>query len=329
MKFRKVGNTGVNISTLSLGTWSLGGETKGKTSYGKISKNKSLNIISRANDLGVNFYDTSPTYGFSQKLLGKYFKKKRDKVIFCSKVGLNSYSKKKNFSKKFITKQLKDILSDLNTDYIDFIKLYCPDPKDKNLQEGYETLMKLKKEGLIRHIGVSLNSPTDLLKFNKNFKFDVVQCNLNLLDLRIFDEKLLNHIKKEKIGIIARTIHCFGVFTEEFLKKKTFFGINSKIQGNDHRSRWGEEQLNSWLEGAKIIQKKLGNNLKIEDIALRFSNSFDFISSSLIGVQSLDQLNHNLKNNNLSMLNKKNIRDIIKINKREFFINNKAPKRTI
>lgn len=329
MKFKKVGSTGLNISTLSLGTWSLGGVTEGKTSYGKISKNKSLNIISRANDLGVNFYDTSPTYGFSQKLLGTYFKKKRDKVIFCSKVGLNSYSKKKNFSKKFITKQLKDILSDLKTDYIDFIKLYCPDPKDKNLQEGYEALIKLKKKGLIRHIGISLNSPTDLLKFNKNFKFDVVQCNFNLLDLRIFDEKLLNHIKKEKIGIIARTIHCFGVFTEEFLKRKTFFKIKSKIPVNDHRSRWGAEQLNSWLEGAKIIKKQLGNNRNIEDIALKFSNSFDFISSSLIGVQSLDQLNSNLKNNNLSILSKKNIKDIVNINKREFFINDKAPKRTI
>ena len=168
MKFKKIGSTGLNISTLSLGTWSLGGATEGKTSYGKISKNKSVNIISRANDLGVNFYDTSPTYGFSQKLLGTYFKKKRDKVIFCSKVGLNSYSRKKNFSKRFINKQLRNILSDLDTSYIDFIKLYCPDPNDKSLEEGYEALIKLKKEGLIRHIGVSLNSPADLLKFNKN-----------------------------------------------------------------------------------------------------------------------------------------------------------------
>lgn len=82
MKFRKVGSTGLNVSALSLGTWSLGGITKGKTSYGEISENKSINIISRANDLGVNFYDTSPTYGFSQKLLGAYFKKREIRLFF-------------------------------------------------------------------------------------------------------------------------------------------------------------------------------------------------------------------------------------------------------
>ena len=329
MKFRKVGSTGLNVSALSLGTWSLGGITKGKTSYGKISENKSINIISRANDLGVNFYDTSPTYGFSQKLLGAYFKKKRDKVIFCSKVGLNSYSKKKNFSKIFIKRQLKNILSDLNTDYIDFIKLYCPDPKDKNIEEGYETLTKLKKEGLIRHIGVSLNSPADLLKFNKNFKFEIAQCNFNLLDLRILDKKLLNHIKKNKIGIVARTIHCFGVFTEEFLKKKTFSNKNYKMTINDHRNRWGIEQLNSWSEGVKTIKNQLGNDQNIEDIALKFSNSFDFVSSSLVGVQSVEQLNSNLKDNNLSTLKEESIKNIIKINKKEFFIKKNAPRRLI
>ena len=78
MIFKKNGNTKIKVSALSLGTWSLGGETKGRTSYGKISRRDSSNIISKAYDLGVNFYDTSPTYGFSQNLLGSCLKKKRE-----------------------------------------------------------------------------------------------------------------------------------------------------------------------------------------------------------------------------------------------------------
>ena len=286
MKFKKIGNTNLKVSTLSLGTWSLGGETSGKTSYGKITKKDSLNIISKAHDFGINLYDTSPTYGFSQNLLGSYFKKKRDKIYYSSKVGLNSYKQKKNFSGKFITKQIHKILSELNTNYIDFIKLYCPDPKDKNLIDGYETLIKLKKEGLIRHLGASLNSPNDLLKFNKDFKFEIVQCNLNLLDLRVLNKKIINHIKKEKIGIVARTIYCFGVFTESFLKNKAFNDLKFKNK-NDHRNRWNKDQFNLWIEGATIIKEKFDKNLKIENIATRFPNSFDFVSSSLIGVQSI------------------------------------------
>ena len=121
---------------MELGSW---GETKGKTSYGKISKRLSLNVLSKAIDLGINYIDTSPTYGFSQKLLGNILKPKRSKIILSTKVGLNNYFQKE-ISQKFISNQVFNILKELNTDYIDFIKLYCPDPRDKNLIEGYETL---------------------------------------------------------------------------------------------------------------------------------------------------------------------------------------------
>ena len=124
MKYRKIGNTKIKISRLSLGTWTLGGKTPGKTSYGYISKKAAKNIIAEAYNLGINYFDTSPTYGFSQEILGDYFKKKREKVFLSSKVGIENYYKKKNFSKKFINKQIFKILKELNTDYIDFIKLY-------------------------------------------------------------------------------------------------------------------------------------------------------------------------------------------------------------
>ena len=164
MIFKKIGNTNIKVSALSLGTWSLGGETKGRTSYGKISRRDSSNIISKAYDLGVNFYDTSPTYGFSQNLLGSCLKKKRDKVVFSSKVGLNSYTQKKNFSEKFITKQIYKILFDLKTDYIDFIKFYCPDPSDKNLVDGYEALTKLRMHIILKLVYEKINHDTEMGK---------------------------------------------------------------------------------------------------------------------------------------------------------------------
>ena len=328
MKFKKIGKTNIKVSTLSLGTWSIGGGTVGKTSYGKFTKKDSLNIISKAHSFGINFYDTSPTYGFSQSLLGSYFKKKRDKIFFSSKVGLNSYKQKKNFSKKFITNQIHKILTELKTDYIDFVKLYCPNPKDKGLIDGYETLNKLKEEGLIRHIGASLSSPNDLLKFNKNLKFEIIQFNFNLLDLRILDNKTINYIKKENIGSIARTIYCFGVFTEKFLNNWSL-GLSKFQDKNDHRNRWNKDQFELWVNGARSIKEKFNNRLKIENIATRFPNSFDFITSSLIGVQSEKELKNNLNKKNFFVLSKQQIKKIININKKNFFITNKSPEKII
>ena len=182
-------------------------------------------MLSKAIDLGINYIDTSPTYGFSQKLLGNILKLKRSKIILSTKVGLNNYFQKRNFSKKFISNQVFNILKELNTDYIDFIKLYCPDPRDKNLIEGYETLKAFKQKGIVRHIGITLNSPAEILKFHRNFDFEIVQCNFNLLDTRLLNSRFLNYIKKNKIGIIARTILNFGIFTEEFINN---FNINEK-----------------------------------------------------------------------------------------------------
>lgn len=326
MKYRKFANTNTKISRLSLGTWSLGGATPGNTSYGNISKKIAKNIIAKAFDLGVNLFDTSPTYGFSQKILGEYFKKKRDKIIFSSKVGLENYHEKKNFSKKFLNMQIYKILKELRTDYIDFIKLYNPDPLDENLLDGYDELKRLQEKGLIKNIGASLQSPLDLLKFNKNIKLDVIQCNFNLLDTRIINNKILNFAKSKNIGIIVRTIYSFGFFTEDFLKNKKF---RLKLKKNDHRKRWSKIQINNWIKGLTEIKKNIVEKDKIENIATRFVNSFDFISSSLIGVQNLNELKNNLNNQNFLSLRKKSINKIVNINKKNIFIDNKTPKRII
>ena len=69
MKFNILGNTGIKISRLGLGTWSLGGKTPGKTSYGNISKKKSLDIISKSFDLGINFLIPHLPMGLAKKFL--------------------------------------------------------------------------------------------------------------------------------------------------------------------------------------------------------------------------------------------------------------------
>ena len=162
----------------------------------------------------------------------------------------------------------------------------------------------------------------------KFIKQQIIQLNFNLLDLRILNKEIISYIKKEKIGTIARTIYCFGVFTEKFLNNWSFEG--SKFPNkNDHRNRWNKDQFESWVNGARTIKENLNKNLKIENIATRFPNSFDFISSSLIGVQSLKELKNNLNKKNFFVLNKKMIKKIINVNKKNFFILKKSPQRII
>jgi len=323
MEFHTLANSKIKISKTSLGTWSLGGEMSSETQYKKISKKNSIKIILFAHEMGINFFDTSPTYGNSHKILGECFQKNRKDIVISTKIGINSYKEEKKFNKKFISEQIYNFLKDIKTDYIDIIYFYCPDPKKDSINEAYQYLNKLKENGIIRSIGVSVANPSDLNKFNKNIKFEIAQCNFNILDNRIIQKENLNYIQKNLISIVARTIFCFGIFTEKFLKN------GKKIFNNDHRNRWSNEQLKKWKEGIIKI-KEINTNQSIEQIALRFVNSFNFISSSLIGVQNIFELKSNLREINSKKLKKNILKKIIEINnKNNFFLKNNCPNKII
>ena len=111
----ELGNTNLKVSTICLGTMTWGEQN---------TQAEAFEQMDYSLDCGVNFFDAaeiypSPckkeTYGETERIIGNWFnkKKKRDKVVFSSKVGLNSYTQKKNFSEKFITKQIYNILFDL------------------------------------------------------------------------------------------------------------------------------------------------------------------------------------------------------------------------
>ena len=132
MKYFKLGK--YNVSKYCLGTWSLGSNRKKNISYGAISDFKVNKILEYSYNKGINFFDTANVYGDSEKKIGNFFHKKRDKVFFATKVGCISFKRKLNFSKKIIQSQIDNSLKNLKSDYIDIVQLYNPDFNDPNLK---------------------------------------------------------------------------------------------------------------------------------------------------------------------------------------------------
>tara|TARA_B100001175_G_C19424112_1_gene597658 strand:- start:250 stop:1203 length:954 start_codon:yes stop_codon:yes gene_type:complete len=297
-----------DISKFCLGTWSLGGATKGASSYGKISEKLVEKILDLSFEKGINTFDTASVYGKSEKLLGKFIKNKRDKIKIASKIGCTSYFKKINFEKKTILHNLELSLRNLKTDYIDICQLYNPNPQDKKLLSAIEYLQELKKKGKIKYLGVSLQNPSDYLYLRKNFKFDMIQCNFNMLDQRLLENKILKKMTIDKVSIFVRTVLNFGFFTESIINKKKI-----SFKKNDHRSRWNKSQVENW----HVFSKKIADNfdLNIEDLAIRFIMSQKLINSVIIGVMNIDQLNKLTKLNNLKSLKDRDLRIINNIYK--------------
>lgn len=295
-----------NISKFCLGTWSLGGTTRGASSYGKITNKEVEKILNLSFENGINIYDTASVYGKSEKILGKFIRDKRDKIKIATKVGCISYFKNINFKKKTIIDNINLSLKNLKTDYIDVCQLYNPNPLDKDVLKGFELLKKIQLKGKIKNIGVSLQNPNDYIELRKKIHVDMIQCNFNMLDQRILNNDIINFMKKDNVTIFARTVLNFGFFTENFIRKKKIF-----FKKSDHRSRWNINQINNW----KKFSKNISDNFKqkIEDIAIRFIFSHKHINSAIIGVMNKKQLLNIVSQKNLIPLNKRDLKIINEI----------------
>ncbi|MCX7887555.1 MAG: aldo/keto reductase [Verrucomicrobiae bacterium] len=147
MRYRKLGQTDLNISVICLGTWSAA--TRDPFWDGQ-DRRDSLRAIWAALDAGVNFFDTAPAYGNgeSEEILGEALGKHRQEVIVATKVAPTDLEPDK------IRLSCHRSLRALRTDYIDLYQIHWPS-KTLPLEPAWQTLQQLQREGKIRYVGVS------------------------------------------------------------------------------------------------------------------------------------------------------------------------------
>lgn len=319
MKFKKLGNTDLNVSTIAFGTWPLGGN-----SYGPVDSEQALKILRHAFDLGVNFYDTSDLYGDgrSETLLGSAFLKSRDKVIICSKFGMLPHTGKEmpqDFSISHLHRALEGSLRRLRTDYIDLYLLHSP-PREVICQELIlDELKQLKAQGKIRHFGISAKNPDDAKYAVLGGYHDVAQVNYNLIDHRCIDNGFFNSCQKQNIGVIARTPLCFGFLTGAFKPGMMQF---TEL---DHRNNWPKNQLDLWAEAPKLFEKLAETlNLTSTELALLFCLSHPAISTVIPGMMSKQEVNFNASVANRTPLVNESIRKIREIYRNNIFFEKNA-----
>ncbi len=214
MKFRTLGSTGLRVSVITLGTWSMGGRWWGKT-----DDKASLATIRKALELGINFIDTADIYGFghSESLLGQALQSRRDQAYIATKVGLRWNNKGKvrhDLSPAHIFKALDSSLERLQTDYIDLYQVHWPDPAVP-AEETVAALNHCVQSGKVRFLGVS-NFSTDLCDTYRQLgPFVTVQPPLNLFE-RHAEVRILPHAHTQDLGVLAYSPLCRGLLTGRF-----------------------------------------------------------------------------------------------------------------
>ncbi len=159
MEYVKLGNTGLDVSKICLGCMSFGEPERGYPSW-SLDEEKSREVIKKALDLGINFFDTANIYsdGSSEEILGRALKDyaKRDEIVIATKVCLATGKgpNKKGLSRKHIFEEVEKSLKRLQTDYIDLYIIHRWD-EETPIEETMEALHDLVKMGKVRYIGCS------------------------------------------------------------------------------------------------------------------------------------------------------------------------------
>ena len=310
MIFNDFGKTGMTVSEIGFGGSRIGGVFADKHS-GK----DALNVLRKALDSGINFYDTADMYaqGESESLIGTAFRGCREKVIIATKGGyclpaqrnmirrikplvrplvqalglkreklpaIMSGALSQDFSPKYLTKALDSSLRRLQTDYVDLYQLHSPRPpflQSNAFGEALETLEKLKAQGKLRFYGVATEEPQDAPFCLSAPGISSIQLGFGLLDLDALDQGTLAGARARGLGIIARG--CFGGGL-----------LKDGVEGPELMAATPKWQR---ITALRSIGRQLGRS--VLDLAYQFCRGTAAIDVTLLGMRIDSHLRENLR----------------------------------
>lgn len=267
MRYRQIGRTGITVSALSIGTVSMG------LSYGIRTPEQcrcpdkvlSMRLLEAAADRGITLFDTAPTYGDAEEILGRALGRKTD-CLFATKSSIHANPD----AAETLRVSVENSLKRLRRGHIDILQLHNADSESIENTEISEVMHRLKNEGKVRVVGVSVYGEMPARTALKSDIYETIQIAYNLLD-RAVPEPLIAEAYRLNKGILARSVLLKGVLTEKV------GWIPPSLSGlRNEANRFREAVSCSW-QGLPAV-------------ALRFVLSNRAVSSALLGPQSLIEL---------------------------------------
>lgn len=307
MKQRLLGQSGINASVVGFGAWAVGGWMWGGT-----DEKDSIAAIHAAIDAGISLIDTAPIYGFgrSEEIVGKAIHDRRDKVALATKCGLvwrlekgehyfNSdehhprqdaaqYNVYRYLGPESIREEVEMSLRRLKTDRIDLYQTHWQESTTP-ISDTMETLLKLKKEGKIRAIGVSNVSVAQLDEYRKTGVIDSDQEKYSMLH-RAPESGLLPYCAKNNIAFLAYSPLAQGLLTGKVGPDRTF-GKGDQRNNNSLFSADSRRAIAQMLEKFGPIAEARGAT--VGRLAIAWALQQTGCSHALVGARTPDQAREN------------------------------------
>jgi aryl-alcohol dehydrogenase-like predicted oxidoreductase len=231
MKTRKLGATPLNLSVVGIGTWPMAGTDR--FGWGPQDDNVSINTIHRAVELGVNWIDTAPIYGVghAEEVVGKALKGLSKKPLVATKAQFMWKPDKTTIlvrlDRERVRQQCELSMERLGIDFIDMYMIHWPDPI-AYVEEAWETLAELVKEGKVGYIGVSNFSIEQLEMVKPIHPVAFLEPPYSMLE-RGAENGLLEYCGQNNIGVITYSSLQQGLLRTSPHFKEPEYGINLKL----------------------------------------------------------------------------------------------------
>jgi aryl-alcohol dehydrogenase-like predicted oxidoreductase len=227
MPFRRLGKTGYEVSTVGLGTWSMGGD------WGPVDDERSLATLQAAVDAGTNLFDTADVYGdgHSERVIGRFLAERDaqdERIYVATKIGRRAPLDLTEYTLDNLRAWTERSRDNLGVATLDLVQLHCLPSEIYDRPDIFASLDQLVEDGLIAHYGVSVETVDEALRAIRHPGVATVQIILNMFRQKPLEEFLAAAAEAD-VGVIARVPLASGLLTGKLTPETTF-------PENDHRN---------------------------------------------------------------------------------------------
>jgi aryl-alcohol dehydrogenase-like predicted oxidoreductase len=272
MKYRPLGKTNLRVSGVSLGTVELGVQygIAVPGDFGRPPEDDAVRLLAEAADAGINFFDTAPGYGESERLLGQALGRRAD-CFFATKVSVPRAGN----VRAAIESSIESSLKTLRRDAIDVVQIHNATLEVLRQGELAAILQDARQRGIVRFLGASVYTEDEALAVLEDDRFDVLQVAFNILDQRMAAH-VFPAARRAGVGVLVRSAFLKGVLTDK---------------------AWHLPPELSVLQSAaeKVKDAVAGSWDAMPEVALRFCLSAPEVGTVLVGARTRMELQQALK----------------------------------
>ena len=290
MQTRQLGNSDLQITPIGVGAWAMGGGDWA-FSWGRQEDKNSIDAIHAALDAGINWIDTAAIYGHghSEEVVGKAIIGRGTRPYIFTKCGI-VWNEQRQISRSLkadsIRREVEASLRRLRLDVIDLYQIHWPDPEPE-IEEGWQTLAQLKKEGKVRNIGVSNFNAAQMKRAQKIAPITSLQPPYNIVTSDI-ETEVLPFCREHNIGVIVYSPMKSGLLTGKMTRERI-----AKLPPDDFRPRTVsfKEPLLTRNLGLVDVLRAIGDRHGHTpgEVAIAWTLRAPVVTGAIVGMRSAQQ----------------------------------------